>query len=687
MNLFITILFLSVLAPLLSFLLLSIRRQNRWADIVSIGFLSISAILSSALLIQHFIGGAETLHLKKEWLHVAGYTVAFGVKLDTLSHIMLAMVSLVSLLVHIFSSSYMHGDPNFKRYFSLLGLFTFAMFGVIITDNLLLIYIFWELVGFSSYLLIGFWRTKESAVRAAKKAFVVNRFGDAGFMLSLMIIFAVFHTTDLDSLYQAVKGGEAIGVESWLLVLAGFGLFLGAIAKSAQVPMAVWLPDAMQGPTPVSALIHAATMVAAGIYLLIRMNFLLTPEIQHLITLTGTVTAFMAGFAALTQYDIKRILAFSTISQLGYMMVGIGVGAVDASFFHLITHAFFKAGLFLGAGSVIHSMHQVSCDICKGFDAQDIRFMGNLRKYMPKTFVGFTICAAALAGLPFFSGFLSKDAILAGTMVYAEANGGIAYLVPVMGFLTALLTAIYAGRLIFTVFFGDLGIAKKCPSCFIEPLETGKRMVYPILLLAALSLWVVYSINPFGGHNWITDSVGLSHLDVSSVHLMAEVISVLLAVTGVVITYMMYVTGTLKPLKNTLFPRNSWMRSLSFNFFYLNEIYNIGAASFIRTARVFNNTATPESNIVKGTLWLSVFVRNFDNGIVDAFVRFFGVTNVIIAHLYAFFDRYFVDGVVNGIVFFTGRAGLVTRSVQGGKLQVYLVWAILLLVLLIWIII
>lgn len=685
----ITIILISAILPLLSFLLLSFKKKKEKADLIGITLQGIAAVLSLELLLSNLLQDKTPLHVGVDWLKTIGFSVELGLMYDSISAVMFAMVSFISLLVHIFSSSYMHGDKDFKRYFALLGLFTFSMYGVILTDNVLLIYIFWELVGFCSYMLIGFWRQKKSAIKASKKAFVLNRIGDAGFLVGLLSLFALFGTAQITEVYTVFQSGDVINAENvfWLKV-AGFGFFMGAVAKSAQVPLAIWLPDAMEGPTPVSALIHAATMVAAGVYLLVRLSFLLTPEVQLLIATVGAVTAFMAGFAALSQYDIKKILAFSTISQLGYMMVGIGVGTVDGAFFHLVAHAFFKAGLFLGAGSVIHGMHYVSCNTCQDFDPQDIRFMGGLKKFMPKTFLAFALCGGALAGLPLFSGFLSKDIILAGALTFAQQQGGLAYIIPLLGFATALLTALYVGRLIFRVFFGEMGISYTCPNCFTEPHEVGKRMTIPVSLLAVLSFWFVFSINPLSGTNgWFLQSVNLPSVSIADNMLLTEILSVGVVGVGLGLAYMVYVNTQLAGLKDSLFPSHSILRKLSFNFFYLDYLYTAGVNIILKFVSSLNKAPSPDNIFVQSFIWCSVFIRNFDNAIVDAFVRFLGVASVLIAHVSAFFDRVFVDGFVNSIVYLTGRAGIMTKSVQGGKVQAYLTWAILLLVILIWILV
>ncbi|GAA4828014.1 NADH-quinone oxidoreductase subunit L [Algivirga pacifica] len=643
--------------------------------------------ISSALLaVAAFVMGLQQEEALSpyifDWLNVGHYTVALGIQQDFPALLMLMVTAIISSLVQVFSSSYMKNDPSYRRFFAFLGLFTFAMYGVVLCTDLLLIYVSWELVGFCSYMLIGFWREKNKAVRAAKKAFVVNRIGDVGFVIALMCLFGLFGTTNLQLLSGQVLTVLANPENVWWVGLAGVGLMLAAMAKSAQWPFSVWLPDAMEGPTPVSALIHAATMVAAGIYLLARVFFLLLPEVQEVLAFIGLMTAFFAAYAALGQNDIKKVLAYSTISQLGYMVIGIGVGAIDAAFFHLVTHAFFKAGLFLGAAAIIHKLHKLHDHSDTHFDAQDIRIMGGLRHRMPVTFWSFMVSAAALAGIPLFSGFLSKDMILSASWHYAMAEGGVTYLLPVIGLLTALMTAFYTGRLFFRIFMVK-------PSELIQQhgeviTDPGKRMRYPLVILAVASLGIVFSLNPIHGvHGWLHHNLSFDAFDWSLVGVEIEVLSIFLTAIGLGLAWWLYLR---KDAFGQLVRKPSVLRSLSTHFFYFNELYAGSVNTITKMAALLNSVPSADGIIVRTTLWSSVVVRRFDNGVVDALVRVVGVINVLLAHLLAFFDRYFVDGVVKGLVYLTGFSGKVTKSVQDGKVQVYIVWSILLLIGLLWII-
>jgi NADH-quinone oxidoreductase subunit L len=404
------------------------------------------------------------------WLATDALTITLGGISDPLSRLMLLVVTGVGLLIHIFAYGYMKEDPGLSRFFAKLSFFMFSMLGIVLADNLVMMFIFWELVGLSSYLLIGFWFQRPSAAEAAKKAFIVNRIGDFGFMIGILTVWALWGTVNFQELAAIISDGGGLGqrVETWI-GLAAIGLFMGCVGKSAQFPLHVWLPDAMEGPTPVSALIHAATMVAAGVYMLCRVFFILelSPLALSVIAWTGGITAIFAALIAVQQNDIKRILAYSTLSQLGYMVCAVGLGATTAAMFHLATHAFFKALLFLGAGSVIHALHH----------EQDIWAMGGLRQKMPVTFATFAIGTLALTGFPFlFSGFYSKEEIL---LAAHQAH------LPLFGVLlaTAGLTAFYMFRLLVVAF-----INPQRGDAVAHAHESPAVMTVPLVLLAVLSV-------------------------------------------------------------------------------------------------------------------------------------------------------------------------------------------------------
>ena len=427
------------------------KKINNSREIVSISllsFVSVSAVISYKTLIEQ-INGYQSVEKLFVWASAGDFTIPMGFVLDPLGSVMLTLVTTITLLVMIYSHGYMSHDKGYVRFFTYLALFSSSMMGLIISPNLLEIYVFWELVGMCSYLLVGFWYDRDGAANAAQKAFVVNRVGDFGLLLGILGLFWATKSFDFNEI--AVGVSQSVSENSlpvWAALLLCFLVFLGPMAKSAQFPLHVWLPDAMEGPTPISALIHAATMVAAGIFLVARLQplYSLFPSIQFIIALVGTITCFLGASIALTQMDLKKGLAYSTVSQLGYMMLAMGCGAPVAGIFHLITHACFKAMLFLGSGSVIHAMEEVVGH--QPVLAQDMRLMGGLRKKMPFTSTTFLIGCVAISGIPPLAGFWSKDEILGNAFISFPAFWFV-------GFLTAGMTAFYMFRLYFLTFEGD----------------------------------------------------------------------------------------------------------------------------------------------------------------------------------------------------------------------------------------
>jgi NADH-quinone oxidoreductase subunit L len=435
------VLFLPLFSVALISLVPGIKPRPRLSAQISIAAVVICFLLTLALFYFLKTSGSESLpQITSTWLNIDNLRIDVGLKLDTLSLLMMLVVTGVGSLIHIFSWEYMKDDPGYSRYFACLSLFIFSMLGIVMADNFMMMFIFWELVGISSYLLIGFWYEKPSAADAAKKAFITNRLGDFGFLVGILLVWVTLgHRLNFDDLkvYLDKHTVEFAGVAT----AAGLLVFCGAVGKSAQFPLHVWLPDAMEGPTPVSALIHAATMVAAGVYMLCRVNFLFDVQGSHaleVIAWIGGITALLAALIAIQQNDIKRILAYSTLSQLGYMVMAVGTHAPTAAMFHLTTHAFFKALLFLGSGAVIYAMHH----------EQNIWKMGALSKKLPTTFKTFAIGTLALAGLWPLSGFYSKDSILSSAL----GSGHIGLFV--LGLIVAILTTFYMLRLGFVVFYG-----------------------------------------------------------------------------------------------------------------------------------------------------------------------------------------------------------------------------------------
>ena len=443
-----------LLAPLVGFLINGFRYKSqkyRLAGTVASGAVGIS-FLSSLLLFNKLLAmpeGMRRIHVHFfDWIVVGDFKASASFVVDQISLIMLLVITGVGLLIHIFSIGYMSHDERPAKYFSYLNFFLFNMLLLVLGDNLLIMFVGWEGVGLCSYLLIGFWFTDSEKAAAGMKAFITNRIGDAGFLLGIFMLFATFGTVEFSALSSLMTG---VPETSWggAITLACLFLFIGATGKSAQIPLYVWLPDAMAGPTPVSALIHAATMVTAGVYMIVRMHevFLMAPNVMMIIATIGALTALMAASIGMTQWDIKKILAYSTVSQLGYMFLGVGVGAFMPALFHLMTHAFFKALMFLGSGSVIHAMDH----------EQDIRKMGGLRKYMPITHLTFLLGWLAIIGIPPFAGFFSKDEIL--WYSFESPLGG--PLLWFVGLVAAGMTAFYMTRLMALTFWGSSRIEKE----------------------------------------------------------------------------------------------------------------------------------------------------------------------------------------------------------------------------------
>jgi NADH-quinone oxidoreductase subunit L len=664
-----------LLLPLLGFTLMiffgkRLPRQGDWLEtgVITTALLFALVVLFEKLTLYH----AENLTFNFTWVDfhnvpgIGPLKVVLGITVDNLAAVMLVVVTLISALVHWFSIGYMHGDVRYSRYFAFLGFFSFSMLTIVLANNLFLLYVGWELVGINSYLLIGHWYEKKSASNAAIKAFVVNRIGDVGFFTGIMILFMTFNTFGLNEIFEGIKGGRIPnGSEGWLTA-AGVLLFCGAIGKSAQFPLHVWLPDAMEGPTPVSALIHAATMVAAGVYMIARTYPIYTADALTVIAYVGAITAFISATIAIAQNDIKKVLAYSTISQLGYMVLGLGVGAYTAGFFHLVTHAMFKAGLFLGSGSVIHAMHQaLHHQGDHQTDSQDIRNMGGLRTKMPVTFWTFVIYTLAISGVPLTSGFLSKDEILAGTLAFGGLTGHV--IIPIVGFLVAGLTAFYMFRLVIVTFFGEHRDSHRLEHIHESP----KMMVVPLVILAALSLFFWYSFNPVSAADgWIARAIERPETSVPvsvaaapgaefeeamhHAHYPAMGISLAVAGLGILLAFATYywkkinadrVATALKPVH--LFLLNKW---------YFDELYN--------------------GVVVGGALAITRVLRWFDDRIIDGIVNGAGWLTKLVSFVSGKFDNNVVDGAVNATAYVSGFFGLVLRKFQTGKVQTYIVFAV-----------
>jgi NADH-quinone oxidoreductase subunit L len=607
---------LVLLLPLASaaIIALFLRRQGALAAYLSVG--ACTGLAVAALMLV--FGGQRDFPASWEWLQLGTLKLSLGFKFDDLAALMLAIVAVVGLCVHVFSLGYMHDDGAKARYFGGLSIFMFSMLGIVFADNLFMMFIFWELVGFSSWLLINHYCEKQSAADASKKAFIVNRIGDFGFLLGIIWCYAAFDTVNLTELATKVQGGAVVVTAIPLL------LFCGAVGKSAQMPLHVWLPDAMEGPTPVSALIHAATMVAAGIYMLCRINVLMTADALQVIMWVGVITAAYAALCAITQSDIKKVLAYSTLSQLGYMVAAFGLGSLTvgpsakdllafrdaepvmyfgaaAAMFHLTTHAFFKALLFLGSGSVIAGCHH----------EQDIFKMGGLKKKMPVTFLTFTIGVAAIVGLPFLSGFFSKDAILYLAFVNNKAVFGILTA-------TAVLTSFYMIRMWKITFFGE---ARSHESEHAH--ESGIAMTLPLVVLAILSV--------VGGYTGFFEKVAGSLAELrpeahGSAHTMMLLLSIGILAVGGGAAWFFYKSSD----KDTLAEKSPGL---------------FGSLSLLK--------ASPDEIY-------TYYVRKIQD-------RFALVLN--------FLDQVFIGGViVRGLAGFVGLISLGARALYVGSLHAYVYW-------------
>jgi len=632
------ILFLPLLAA--GIITLFTLRNRAWSAGLSIGAIVMGFILSVV-----FIGvnGWVSTESAVNWLSIGNLNIDFGLKLDPLSLMMMLIVTGVGGAIHIYSAGYMRGDPGWSRYFACLSLFTFSMLGVVLANNFIQMFIFWELVGVSSYLLIGFWFEKPSAADAAKKAFITNRLGDFGFLLGILVVWAALGSLNFGELQKKlVANPAALGV---VASVAGLLIFCGAMGKSAQFPLHVWLPDAMEGPTPVSALIHAATMVAAGVYMLCRIIFLLDPTALLVIAYIGGFTALLSALIAIQQNDIKRILAYSTLSQLGYMVMAVGLAGPTPAMFHLTTHAFFKALLFLGAGSVIIALHH----------EQDIWKMGGLRKKMPVTFWTFLIGTLALCGVPPFSGFYSKDSILAQAL--EQKN----YPLFVLGVFVASLTTFYMFRLFFVAFVG-----KAKTDSAEHAHESPPVMAWPLRVLAVFAV--------IGG------VIGVS--EILNKHLLSTGLSKFVVLTsgGAAQWNLLQIRGdagnitSIPPeVLSSIFPEQTLVQKIFEPFTHAPVPAVLGllavAIGFV-TARKFYRNATNDPLPAKlGGFATAMKNRFYFDEIYEAtFIR----AHDFIAAVMDWIDRWFVEGFCIGLARggtdLTGRA---LRLVQTGNLQTY----------------
>jgi|CXWL01.1.fsa_nt_gi NADH-quinone oxidoreductase subunit L len=605
--------------PLASFLILGLF--GHWikdnAHLVAVPAVVCSWLLS-LLVFFDVANGHQASFPLYTWLTSGALDIHIGFSIDRLTAVMLLLVTTVSSLVHIYTIGYMRGDPGYARFFSYIALFTFSMLMLVMADNLLQLFIFWEAVGLCSYLLIGHWYEKPSACAAATKAFIVNRVGDFGFMLGLLLVWYSFGSLDYHEVFARAheSAGDVINVlrpfggtwEVSVLTLICVLLFTGAVGKSAQVPLHVWLPDAMEGPTPISALIHAATMVTAGVFMVARLAPLynLSPTAMTIVAITGGVTMLVGATIALTQTDIKRVVAYSTVSQLGYMVMACGLGAYASGMYHLLTHGAFKALLFLGCGSVIIALHH----------EQDIRRMGGLKNKLPVTYWTFVVGSLALAGFPLTSGFFSKDDLL----ISAWSAGPLGQILTVLGLVTALMTAFYSFRLVFVTFWGPSHVDPHHAERVHEP---SKTMTVPLIILAALSIVTGYlGIPEFLGPMFDTNAGHAIHEGGAAIGIMA--VATAMGLLGIAGAYYVYVLNPALP--DRFAQRWQSLYRASLNKWYVDEAY--------------------DRMIVRPT--------------------FFAATE-----LWKRIDVSVVDGAVNGVARAFAWGGWILRLTQSGQTQHY----------------
>jgi NADH-quinone oxidoreductase subunit L len=607
------------LLPLAAFLILGLagwRIKDR-AHLVAVPAVLLSFLISLSAFAEVASGSVISVPLYA-WITSGNLDVHIGLYIDRLTTVMLLLVTIVSLLVHVYTIGYMHGEPGYARFFSYIALFTFSMLMLVLSDNLLQLFIFWEAVGLCSYLLIGHWYERASACAAATKAFIVNRVGDFGFLLGLLLVWYSFGSLSYHDVFPAAHEAATRMMNvlgpfggTWdlsILTLICLLLFTGAMGKSAQVPLHVWLPDAMEGPTPISALIHAATMVTAGVFMVARLAPLynLSPTALSVVALVGAATMVVGATIALTQTDIKRVVAYSTVSQLGYMVMACGLGAYASGIYHLLTHGAFKALLFLGCGSVIIALHH----------EQDMRRMGGLKDRLPVTYWTFVVGSLALAGFPLTAGFFSKDDLL----VSAWTSGTLGQVLTLVGLLTALLTAFYSFRLVFVIFWGASHVDAHHGEHLEEPSRT---MTIPLVILAVLSVVTGYfGIPSFLEPVFSTGEESNAQHGSAGVGIMVS--AALMGLSGIAAAYYVYVRNPHLPERFAQQWRNLYQGSL--NKWYVDEAYD---RAFVRP------TVTAASQ-----LWTRVDVR-------------------------------IIDGAVNGVARAVAWGGWLLRLIQSGQTQHY----------------
>ncbi|MDD9820731.1 MAG: NADH-quinone oxidoreductase subunit L [Nitrospira sp.] len=624
------------LLPLLAFVILGLAGHvvKTRAHLIAVPAVGLSFLLSVLACVEVANGHVLNIALYT-WATSGDLTIRLGLYVDQLTAAMLLLVTVVSGLVHVYTIGYMHGDPGYARFFGNIALFTFSMLMLVMSDNFLQLFVFWEAVGLCSYLLIGHWYERHAARAAATKAFIVNRIGDFGFLLGILLVCVVFGTLQ----YQAVFSGIAAHADATVDLLGAVGggwevsamtliallLFVGAVGKSAQVPLHVWLPDAMEGPTPISALIHAATMVTAGVFMVARLAPLYnaSPVALTVVAIVGGVTMVVGASIALTQYDIKRVVAYSTLSQLGYMMMACGLGGYVAGMYHLLTHGAFKALLFLGCGSVILAVHH----------EQDMRYMGGLKATMPVTCWTVVIGALALAGFPFTAGFFSKDAVL----LAAWQAGSLGQLLTVLGVITAGLTAFYSFRLVFVTFWGASRVDPRHADQVREPSFV---VTVPLLVLAVLSILTGYlGIPDFLRHAFPGSDSG-GHHGAAATGIM--VVATLAGLGGIAMAYVLYVRSPDWP--DRLVQRWHRVYQGSFHKWYVDEAYEkvFVKPTFVLSDRMWKNVDvaiidSAVNGVARGFAWGGWVIRLIQTGETQNYALGMTVGAVLILTAYLLF--------------------------------------------------
>ncbi|HSL02373.1 MAG TPA: NADH-quinone oxidoreductase subunit L [Nitrospiraceae bacterium] len=624
------------LLPLVSFLILGLF--GHWikdnAHLVAVPAVLVSWLLS-LLVFFDVANGHQTSFPLYTWLTSGILDIHIGFSIDRLTAVMLLLVTTVSSLVHIYTIGYMRGDPGYARFFSYIALFTFSMLMLVMADNLLQLFVFWEAVGLCSYLLIGHWYERPTACAAATKAFIVNRVGDFGFMLGLLLVWYSFGSLDYQEIFPRAHEsvGEVMNVLSpfggtWdvsVLTLICVLLFTGAIGKSAQVPLHVWLPDAMEGPTPISALIHAATMVTAGVFMVARLAPLynLSPTAMTVVAITGGVTMVVGATIALTQTDIKRVVAYSTVSQLGYMIMACGLGAYASGMYHLLTHGAFKALLFLGCGSVIIALHH----------EQDMQRMGGLKNKLPVTYWTFVVGSLALAGFPLTSGFFSKDHLL----ISAWSTGPLGQFLTILGLVTALMTAFYSFRLVFVTFWGPSHVDPHHADHIHEP---SKAMTIPLMILAVLSIVTGYlGIPEFLGPTFETGAGGSAHEVGAAIGIM--VVATAMGLIGIACAYYVYVVNPTLPDRFARQWQSLYRASL--NKWYVDEAYDrmivrptFSAATGLWKRVDMNVVDGAVNGVARAIAWGGWFLRLMQSGQAQHYALGMALGVVVLVTMFLF---------------------------------------------------